>query len=103
MKIIIKFIYAAVAVVILAIVITTSASGQGVNDRYYRLEEGVAGNCASGAGSIVDSYFGSPDGTPDGCPVYSTDVPLAAVPTTGAPKKFFLKFQRAHTNRVQSF
>ncbi len=52
MKIITKFVYAAVAVVILAIVITTSASGQGVNDRYYRFEEGVAGNCASGAGSM---------------------------------------------------
>ncbi len=38
-------------------VITTSASAQGVNDRYYRFEEGVAGNCASGAGSIVDSLL----------------------------------------------
>ena len=36
-------------------VITTSAIAQGVNDRSYRFEEGVAGNCASGAGSIVDS------------------------------------------------
>jgi hypothetical protein len=103
MKIITKFIYAAVAVVILAIVITTSASGQGVNDRYYRLEEGVAGNCASGAGSIVDSYFGSPDGTPDGCPVYSTDVPFAVIPLTGQPDTLSLAFNGAQSILFDSF
>ena len=103
MKIITKFNCAAVAVVILAIVITTSASGQGVNDRYYRLEEGVAGNCASGAGSIVDSYFGSPDGTPDGCPVYSTDVPLAVIPLTGQPNTLSLSFSGAQSILFDSF
>jgi hypothetical protein len=103
MKIIIKFIYPAVAVVIIAIVITTSASGQGVNDRYYRLEEGVAGDCASGAGSIVDSYFGSPDGTPDGCPVYSTDVPLAVIPLTGQPNTLSLSFSGAQSILFDSF
>ena len=103
MKIITRFNYAAVAVVILAIVITTSASGQGVNDRYYRFEEGVAGNCASGAGSIVDSYFGAPDGTPDGCPVYSTDVPLAVIPLTGQPNTLSLSFSGAQSILFDSF
>jgi hypothetical protein len=83
--------------------ITTSASGQGVNDRYYRFEEGVAGNCASGAGSIVDSYFGSPDGTPDGCPVYSTDVPFAVIPLTGQPDTLSLSFSGAQSILFNSF
>jgi hypothetical protein len=103
MKIITKFIYAAVAVVILAIVIATNASGQGVNDRYYRFEEGVAGDCASGAGSIVDSYFGSPDGTPDGCPIYSTDVPVAVIPLTGQPNTLSLSFSGAQSILFTSF
>ena len=84
-------------------VITTSATGQGVNDRYYRFEEGVAGNCASGAGSIVDSYFGSPDGTPDGCPVYSTDVPVAVIPLTGQPNTLSLSFNGAQSILFDSF
>ena len=88
------FFTAAASIVVVAgvNVITTSATAQGVNDRYYRFEEGVAGNCASGAGSIVDSYFGSPDGTPDGCPVYSTDVPFAVIPLTGQPDTLSLSF-----------
>jgi Concanavalin A-like lectin/glucanases superfamily len=84
-------------------VITTSATGQGVNDRYYRFEEGVAGNCASGAGSIVDSYFGSPDGTPDGCPVYSADVPFAVIPLTGQPDTLSLSFSGAQSILFDSF
>src|SRR6059058_5538048 len=84
-------------------VITTSATAQGVNDRYYRFEEGVAGNCASGAGSIVDSYFGSPDGTPDGCPVYSTDVPLAVIPLTGEPDTLSLSLNGAQSILFNSF
>lgn len=84
-------------------VITISATAQGVNDRYYRLEEGVAGNCASGAGSIVDSYFGSPDGTPDGCPVYSTDVPVAVIPLTGQPDTLSLSFNGAQSILFNSF
>ena len=84
-------------------VITTSATAQGVNDRYYRFEEGVAGNCASGAGSIVDSYFGSPDGTPDGCPVYSTDVPVAVIPLTGQPDTLSLSFNGAQLILFDSF
>ena len=84
-------------------VITTSATAQGVNDRYYRFEEGVAGDCASGAGSIVDSYFGSPDGTPDGCPVYSTDVPLAVIPLTGQPDTLSLSFNGAQSILFDSF
>src|SRR5262245_41931071 len=91
------FLTAAVLMVLVAgvSVITTTATGQGVNDRYYRLEEGVAGNCASGAGSIVDSNFGSPDGTPDGCPIYSTDVPVAVIPLTGQPNTLSLAFKGA--------
>jgi hypothetical protein len=84
-------------------VITTNANAQGVNDRYYRFEEGVAGNCASGAGSIVDSYFGSPDGTPDGCPVYSTDVPFAVIPLTGQPDTLSLSFSGAQSILFNSF
>ncbi|HEY4273470.1 MAG TPA: LamG-like jellyroll fold domain-containing protein [Candidatus Udaeobacter sp.] len=84
-------------------VITTSATAQGVNDRYYRFEEGVAGDCASGAGSIVDSYFGSPDGTPDGCPVYSTDVPLTVIPLTGQPNTLSLAFNGAQSILFDSF
>ena len=84
-------------------VITTIATAQGVNDRYYRFEEGIAGNCASGAGSIVDSYFGSPDGTPDGCPIYSTDVPFAVIPLTGQPDTLSLSFNGAQSILFNSF
>ena len=68
-----------------------------------RFEEGVAGDCASGAGSIVDSYFGSPDGTPDGCPVYSTDVPFAVIPLTGQPDTLSLSFNGAQSILLDSF
>jgi len=84
-------------------VITTSAIAQGPNDRYYRFEEGVAGDCASGAGSIVDSYFGSPDGTPDGCPIYSIDVPAAVIPLTGQPNTLSLSFSGAQSILFDSF
>ena len=84
-------------------VITTNATAQGVNDRYYRFEEGVAGDCASGAGSIVDSYFGSPDGTPDGCPLYSTDVPFAVIPLTGQPDTLSMSFNGAQSILFDSF
>jgi hypothetical protein len=62
------------------------------NDRYYRFEEGVAGQPATGAGSIVDSIEGSPDGTPSGGPIYSSDVPMAVVPLTGQPNTLSLSF-----------
>ena len=52
------------------------ALAQGVNDRYYRFEEGAVGSVASGTGSIVDSIWNAPDGTPSGGPIYSGDVPL---------------------------
>ncbi len=99
------FFNAAASIVLVAgaNVITTSATAQGVNDRYYRFEEGVAGNCASGAGSIVDSYFGSPDGTPDGCPIYSTDVPFAVIPLTGQPDTLSLSFNGAQSIIFNSF
>jgi hypothetical protein len=84
-------------------VITPNAIAQGVNDRYYRLEEGIAGNCASGAGSIVDSYFDSHDGTPDGCPIYSTDVPVAVIPLTGQPNTLSLSFKGAQSILFDSF
>ena len=98
------FIVAALIVLVAgANLITTNATAQGVNDRYYRFEEGIAGGCASGAGSIVDSYFGSPDGTPDGCPTYSTDVPFAVIPLTGQPDTLSLSFNGAQSIIFNSF
>ena len=114
MKTMTRFIYAALrrvfftAAASIALVagvnfISPSAIGQGVNDRYYRLEEGVAGDCAEGEGSIVDSIFGSPDGTPDGCPVYSSDVPLPVIPLTGQPNTLSLAFNGAQSILFDSF
>jgi len=88
MKIITKFIYAGgVAVVILAIVHREPVRVvRAVNDRYYRFEEGRSRGRigASGAGSIVDSYFGSPDGTPERLSgLQQTTCHLAVIPLTG--------------------
>ncbi len=51
----------------------------------------------------MDSYFGSPDGTPDGCPVYSTDVPFAVIPLTGQPDTLSLSFNGAQSILFDSF
>ena len=75
----------------------------GVNDRYYRLEEGVAGDCATGDGSIVDSIWGSADGTPSGCPVYSSDVPVPVIPLTGEPNTLSLAFTGSQSVLFDSF
>ena len=48
-------------------------------------------------------HFGSPDGTPDGCPVYSTDVPFAVIPLTGQPDTLSLSFNGAQSILFDSF
>ncbi|MBI3449723.1 MAG: thrombospondin type 3 repeat-containing protein, partial [Acidobacteria bacterium] len=86
--------------------ITASAGsppGPGVNDRYYRFEEGIAGQAATGAGSIVDSIWNSHDGTPGGGPVYSSDVPMAVIPLTGQPNTLSLSFNGAQSILFDSF
>lgn len=72
--------------------ISDSVAAQGANDRYYRFEEGVAGNAATGIGSIVDSIWGSADGTPSGGPIYSSDVAMPVIPLTGEPNTLSLAF-----------
>ena len=56
---------------------------------------------ASGVSWIL--YFGSPDGTPDGCPVYSADVPFAVIPLTGQPDTLSLSFSGAQSILFDSF
>jgi hypothetical protein len=94
---------ASIMVVAGANVISTSATAQGVNDRYYRFAEGVAGNAATGVGSIVDSIWGSADGTPSGGPVYSSDVPMAVIPLTGETNTLSLAFNGSQSVLFNSF
>jgi len=82
---------------IAAVLIAPMASAQDLNDRYYRFEEGVAGQGANGTGSIVDSIWNSPDGTPNGEPLYSADVPLPVIPQTGEPNALSLSFGGAQS------
>jgi len=86
---------AAVAAIVL--VCAGGIRAETANDRYYRFEEGVAGQPASGAGSIVDSVHNSPDGTPSGDPIYSADVPMAVVPLTGQANTLSLSFNGAQS------
>jgi len=59
---------------------------------YYRFENGTAGAAATGSGAIVDSSGNNQAGTPSGGPTYSSDVPLATIPATGAANDLSLSF-----------
>lgn len=79
---------------ILAIVLglTSASAATAATVGYWRFEEGAADAPASGAGAVLDSSSLLSHGTPSGGPVYRSDVPLAAIPLTGAANHRSLEF-----------
>ena len=68
---------------------------------WYRFEEGAADAAATAANSILDSA-GAVPGTPAGNPVYRTNVPVAAIPLTGATNRLCLQFSGGQSLRFDT-
>jgi hypothetical protein len=74
----------------LALFLSPFARGQTV--AYWRFEEGTANAAASGTGTILDSSGDGNNGTPMNGPTYSTNVPVATIPQTGATNSLSMLF-----------
>jgi len=59
---------------------------------YWRFEEGVAGQAASGTGTIIDSSGNGNNGTAFNDPIYSSSVPVSVIPNTGATDTLSMDF-----------
>jgi len=74
---------------VLAVLGGLASQGQAATVGYWRFEEGTANAVASGP--ILDSSPSANHGTPFGVPTYRSDVPVAAIPQTGAANRLSLE------------
>src|SRR6266566_1442147 len=66
---------------------------------YYRFGDGTNGSTATGSNTILDSSGNGLKGTPFGSVVYTSNVPVSAVPQTGATNSLSLSFDGS-TGRI---
>jgi Concanavalin A-like lectin/glucanases superfamily len=67
---------------------------------YYRFEEGTPGDAATGTGTVLDSSGNGFNGNPMSSPLYSSNVPVATIPQTGAPDNVSMHFSGSNVQSV---